>query len=87
MLILMLQFCYPVIHKLHNGVEFATVFHISSCRQLYDIIQSDVDLHLQPIVHLIFFQSFFLSFLGFIKHFLHALNNGMLIGWQQRYAG
>ena len=87
-LILMLQFWYPVIHKLHNDVEFATVFHRLLCRQLYDIIQSDVAFYLQPIVHLMFFfQSFFLSFLGFIKHCLHALNNGKLIGWRQRYAG
>ena len=51
----MLQFWYPVIHKLHNDVEFATVFHRLLCSQLYDIIQSDVAFYLQPIVHLMFF--------------------------------
>ena len=54
--------------------------------QQFDIIQSDVAFYLQPKVHF-FFQSFFLSFLGFIKHCLHALNNAILIGWRQRYAG
>ena len=50
-----------------------------------DIIKSDVAFYLQPIVHFFFKISFYI--LGFIKHCLHALNNGILIGWRQRYAG